>query len=135
MILGCLTCLIAVESERPTPHLCQPDNAQPVCGVERELLAGGELLKPVVGAVADDRPETGQPFDPLPQELAPGDHVVQPGRAGRRGDRQAQDLDQEGALGLRRPARTEHPQRHARRHRAHSRRDSRASVSDGRGRR
>jgi len=67
--------------------------------VEGELPARGETLQPPVGPVAHDGPEPRQRLDPVAQELAGGHDVVRPGRAGRGGHRQPQDLDQQGALG------------------------------------
>jgi len=72
--------------------------------VERELTPGGETGETPVGAVGDDGPHVGQFGQPVGEQLASGHHVVGPGRVDPHRERQAQDLDEDAALGAHRPA-------------------------------
>jgi len=57
-----------------------------------------------VGPVADDRPHAREIGQPVAQELPGGGHVVGSSGVHTGGNGQAQDLDEERALGADRPA-------------------------------
>ena len=68
------------------------------------MLALGQRGKAPLGPVAHDRPQPRQVRQAIAHELAAGRDVVRSGRAGRGGDGQSQDLDEQRALGADRAA-------------------------------
>lgn len=63
--------------------------------IQRDVLARREPAGAPVRSVTDDRPQAREIWDPLREDLAGGDDIVRARRAGRRGEGQSQDLDQQ----------------------------------------
>ncbi len=68
------------------------------------MLAGSELGETAITTINDDRLDAGQVSHALFEQLATHPNIVWSGRVGPNGDRQPQDLDEDGSLDPDRPS-------------------------------